>query len=145
MEKEAFNAEIRKKNRELRRAKYIAMLGGQCKGCGSTENLQFDHINKHDKKLDIAHSIDANEEVLLDEIKKCQLLCPDCHLKKTKENWDWGVPKPEHGTIWMYKKYRCRCEACKKAMSEYYYSRKLSQAIDIFEKISHEIKSRLQS
>jgi hypothetical protein len=142
MEKEAFDPVARRKRREERRAKYVALLGGKCVECGSTKDLQFDHINKHEKELDIAHSIDTKEDVLLNEVKKCQLLCPECHLKKTKESWDWGVPKPEHGTIWMYKKYRCRCDECKKAMSEYYYSRKLSAAIDIFETMAKQAAKR---
>lgn len=124
MLKEAAPYEIRKQRRTARRAKFIALLGGKCVHCGSKDNLHFDHKNKKDKTLDIAHSIDAKEDVLLAEIKKCQLLCKDCHLTKTKEDWDWGVPKPEHGTLWMYKKYKCRCDKCRKAMSEYYFSRK---------------------
>jgi len=116
--------EIRKQRRVARRAKFIALLGGKCVNCGSKENLHFDHKKKKDKTLDIAHSIDTKEEILLKEIKKCQLLCKDCHLNKTKADWDWGVPKPEHGTIWMYKKYKCRCDKCKSAMSTYYFSKK---------------------
>lgn len=116
--------EKRRLKRQQRRQKFIDLLGGKCKRCGSKENLQFDHINKKDKTIDIAHSIDTKEDILLNELKKCQLLCPKCHLEKTKENWDWFVPKPRHGTVWYYKKYRCRCDDCRKAMSEYYYSKK---------------------
>lgn len=122
--KEARDYELRKKRRAERRAKFVSLLGGKCKRCGSKKNLHFDHINKKDKTLDIAHSIDTKEDILLNEIKKCQLLCKDCHLNKTKENWDWAVPKPQHGTIWYYKKYKCRCDDCKKAMSDYYFGRK---------------------
>ncbi len=124
MLKEAEKYETRKKRRTARRAKLVALLGGACKVCGTTENLHFDHINKKDKTLDIAHSIDTKEDILLNEIKKCQLLCDKCHRQKTKDSWDYGVPKPQHGTIWYYKKYKCRCDDCKKAMSDYYHSRK---------------------
>lgn len=127
MLKEAANYEARKKRRAARRAKLIDILGGKCVRCGSKENLHFDHKNKKQKTLDIAHSIDTKEDILLKEIKKCQLLCKDCHLAKTKEEWDWGVPKPEHGTIWYYKKYKCRCDKCKKAMSDYYFSKKVTK------------------
>jgi hypothetical protein len=62
--------------------------------------------------------IDSPEQRLLDELKKCQLLCATCHKKKTLEKQEFGI-ESSHGTIWRYKKYKCRCDKCREAMSQY--------------------------
>lgn len=105
-----------------RRNKYIEMLGGKCVSCGSTEDLQFDHINPKRKEFDLNKIKDTNEKTIIKELKKCVLLCPQCHLIKTKHNQE-HVNKDKapstHGKIWHYKKYKCRCDKCRKAMSDY--------------------------
>jgi len=112
------------KRRQDRRKKLIAILGGKCARCGSTNNLQFDHKKPSIKEFRISSKIDAPEKVLLKEVNKCILLCEDCHRQKTKESWDFGVNKPKHGTIWYYKSRGCRCNKCKKAMSDYLKNKK---------------------
>ena len=88
--------EYRDKNREqinLKRGEFLRenkiklkeLLGGKCVVCGTTENLQFDHIDyktKLYKISGIAH-LQFDNEKLQTEIKKCQLLCEKCHLEKT--------------------------------------------------------------
>ena len=123
---------LRKKKRQARRAAFIKLLGGKCKSCGSTKDLHFDHIDPKTKSIDIANSIDTKHDILLNEINKCQLLCKPCHLEKSKKNWDWGVEKPRHGTAWMYKKYKCRCDECRAAMSQYYHGRKSAEMADLY-------------
>ena len=105
--------------RKNRRQKFIDLLGGQCERCGATDNLHFDHMDPKKKKFRIADRLDAPIVELENEVNKCRLLCPLCHRAKTKEFDEHGQPKARHGTLWMYKKYRCRCDKCKKAMSEY--------------------------
>lgn len=105
--------------RRNRRQKFIDLLGGKCEYCGATENLHFDHKNPRKKEFRIADRLDAPLDVLETEVKKCRLLCPKCHRKKTVEKNEHGQPKARHGTLWMYKKYKCRCKKCRKAMSEY--------------------------
>lgn len=105
--------------RQARRQRFIEMLGGKCESCEATENLQFDHLDPREKSFSISKRIDAPEDVLLAEVGKCRLLCPSCHRNKTKEKGEHGQPTARHGTIWMYKKYKCRCEKCRAAMSEY--------------------------
>lgn len=59
---------------------------GKCKRCGWSENpeiLQFHHRNKEDKKFGFSAGCLGNyswDKVVLKEIKKCDLLCPNCHL-----------------------------------------------------------------
>lgn len=112
--------------RKARRAKFIEMLGGKCSSCGSKEDLQFDHVSPKKKEFDLNSIKDGNEGTIEKELKKCVLLCPSCHLAKTKANKEHvnKDKKPaRHGTLWMYKKYKCRCIKCRKAMSLYLKSR----------------------
>lgn len=113
------------KNRIRKRRKYLEnLLGGKCQDCGSTDNLQFDHIDPASKSFRISEHISKPLEELQREIDKCQLLCRNCHLKKTKDNWEYLHPPSQHGTIGHYKRFKCRCDACKNAMSDYYYNQK---------------------
>ena len=110
--------------RQERRKKLMMLLGGQCEHCGSRENLHFDHKDPKKKEFAISKMLDAPESVLTDEVNKCQLLCSDCHREKTREKWEFGSPESKHGTIWRYKKYKCRCNRCRQAMSDYNLARK---------------------
>jgi len=83
--------EINRKTRE-RKNKHkqylLNMLGGKCVGCGVTENLQFDHIDRHIKSFCIGRSLASKLDKLIEEAKKCQLLCDNCHRIKTTINHD---------------------------------------------------------
>ena len=70
---------------EERKKLLIEMLGGKCESCGTTKNLQFDHIDPTTKSFSIAKKYMC--PVVFEELKKCQLLCYECHLKKTSEEW----------------------------------------------------------
>lgn len=109
--------------RQKRRQKFYDLLGGSCAICGSTKNLQFDHMDPSTKKFRISIKIDSPEEELLEELNKCQLLCSKCHKEKTLNNSEFGE-KSQHGTIWRYKKYKCRCPKCRAAMSKYNKNRR---------------------
>ena len=79
--KDKINQNIRelkhKKKKQL-----IEHLGGKCVGCGTTEDLQFDHIVRADKSFTIGQSMHKSIEVLIEEANKCQLLCKTCHQYK---------------------------------------------------------------
>lgn len=86
MSKEEYNAyqrEYQKKRWAKRKQELIDFLGGKCVKCGSTEELQFDHIDPSTKSFTIASCPTASEERMMAEIKKCQLLCRKCHEEKT--------------------------------------------------------------
>ena len=79
-------AKIRKAEKK---AYLIEMLGGKCVGCGTTENLQFDHIDRKQKSFTIGKRLEYSlEDKLIPEAKKCQLLCKTCHQIKTTINHD---------------------------------------------------------
>jgi flagellar biosynthesis GTPase FlhF len=80
---------IKRQNRKRKHKQYlIEMLGGKCVGCGTTKNLQFDHIDRTKKSFCIGSSLASKLEKLIDEAKKCQLLCESCHRHKTLVNHD---------------------------------------------------------
>lgn len=103
-----------------KRQNVIDQLGGKCKNCGSTEGpLHLDHIDSSKKTMRAADIHSTNDKKVKQEIKNLQLLCEKCHKEKTKEDWDFGVPKSKHGTYWMFRKYKCRCPKCVAAYKEY--------------------------
>ena len=61
------------------------ILGGRCARCGSTENLEFDHIDRTTKSFNIAKIAKRKFESIKDELDKCELLCSTCHKLKSKE------------------------------------------------------------
>lgn len=107
--------------RKERRAHYIEKFGGKCEKCGSTKNLQFDHKNRSTKSFAISRYWLVSIEKLEKELAKCQLLCGDCHLKKTIQE-NGGAA--QHGTKSMYNNHSCRCGNCKKANTNYYRDRR---------------------
>lgn len=109
------------------------LLGGECANCGSTEQLQFDHIkrDRKDNYHQISAFIDAKWERVLKELKKCQLLCRKCHMRKSNaERGRTGIYN--HGTANRYRILHCRCELCsgchKAYMKEWHRKRKLQMA-----------------
>lgn len=94
----------------------LNMLGGKCVNCGTTEKLEFDHIDPKLKSFNIVSKILVRWDRLLDEIKKCQLLCNSCHWDKTRKDRNCNIG---HGTPGMYSNHKCRCDLCRKAWSKY--------------------------
>jgi hypothetical protein len=80
--------ETQRLRRRERRKILIEHLGGKCVGCGTTENLQFDHLDRTQKLFNIGKCLDYSFEKLLPEVEKCQLLCYDCHEIKSLINHD---------------------------------------------------------
>lgn len=80
--------EISKRTREKKKQERIDYLGGKCIGCGTTENLQFDHIDRTTKEYSISKKPDYVFEKIKPELDKCQLLCKECHRIKTRANHD---------------------------------------------------------
>jgi len=74
-----------------RRAELIAKLGGKCKCCGSTEDLEIDHINGRTWNLR-EKSSDVRIAIYEREAKQglLQILCKPCNASKGGH----GYPKP---------------------------------------------------
>lgn len=76
------------KNRFRRRVEYKKLLGGKCQICGYSkcwDALQFHHKNPDHKKFEVSDaifgSVKRSEQEILEEVKKCSLLCANCHYE----------------------------------------------------------------
>lgn len=104
----------------LKRA--LTYLGGHCAQCDTIEHLEFDHIDPATKLFCISQKLSKRWVLLVVEVDKCQLLCEDCHFKKTiAQNIEFGeIEKPiPHGTTNGYRHFGCRCQKCRDAHREY--------------------------
>lgn len=99
-----------------KRKLFIELLGGKCTICGSSERLEFDHIDPTKKEYNIA-KVWANDAKVIPELKKCQLLCFEHHLEKTKREQSLSKQKRAHGKVSEYSRYKCRCALCTAAFS----------------------------
>jgi hypothetical protein len=120
------------KNREYMRARYamqrdfiLDKLGGECRRCGSAEELEVDHVDWRTKEFGVGRLwAEKQWHHLLAELDKCQLLCKPCHIEKTK--WDLREQTAElgrswrHGTTTGFQKKGCDCPACEQAGRDFY-------------------------
>lgn len=69
---------------------YLSSSGG-CIVCGEKDPvvLEFDHLS--DKKIEVTKLVHkgCSWYSILQEIKKCQILCANCHRKKTSKDFNW--------------------------------------------------------
>lgn len=108
-----------------RRLEAIFLLGGVCKRCGAPDNgfHQFDHWDPKNKVATIASMWSASEERFITELSKCQLLCRECHVIKTRFDNGQLNAREVHGTLSSYR--YCRCYFCITAKSQYMKEYKL--------------------
>lgn len=68
----------RKKSKQI----LVDLLGGKCVRCGYNKclaALEFHHKDPKKKKFSITRSITLNSEKVVEEVKKCLLVCANCH------------------------------------------------------------------
>lgn len=73
----------RNEKRTLVKAKYVSLLGNKCSVCGA-ENLpiacyQFHHNDPAVKEYQISNFLSGYKKDIEREIKKCSLVCANCH------------------------------------------------------------------
>ena len=62
-----------------------------CAWCGYSQyggSLDFDHIDKTDKVMDISNMRKGNLKKLIAEVRKCRVLCANCHAIHSKNQRD---------------------------------------------------------
>jgi 5-methylcytosine-specific restriction endonuclease McrA len=74
-----------------RKRKLIEIAGGQCCDCGYKKNiaaLEFHHIKPEEKSfgIDLRKCSNLQWDKLVDEIKKCVLICANCHRERHNPN-----------------------------------------------------------
>jgi hypothetical protein len=78
------------KKRKPLRFKIKVLKKYPCKNCGekNINVLQFDHIDPKTKKEEISKMVKRNApiEEIKQEMRKCQILCFNCHVKKSLED-----------------------------------------------------------
>ena len=80
---------------------------GPCSTCGSSQDLEVDHIDPCEK---VSHSVWSwSEARRAAELAKCRVLCRSCHIERHRSN------KMKHG-VSRYRKGGRRCETCCAAM-----------------------------
>ena len=66
--------------------------------------FDMDHLDRHNKHNTIAKMIGDPEKRFRDEIAKCQMVCVECHRRKTVESRDWvhivKVLEPQMKTVY---------------------------------------------
>ena len=76
--------EYQRKWMQQRRQQALQYLGGVCASCGTTEDLEFDHVDPQTKVRSVNSLLSYRWECQLKELNKCQLLCSHCHQQKSK-------------------------------------------------------------
>lgn len=89
----------------------IELLGGKCVVCGTTEELEVDHVDPLEKASSNIWSWSKARR--LEELKKCQVLCTTHHGIKTREYAALPTTAPH------YKGHNkgCACQGCKSMRS----------------------------
>lgn len=96
-----------------RRNEAIQILGGVCAACGTSENLEIDHVDRALKTMNVNRMAWVRRERFLEELKNCQLLCKEDHIEKSRA--EMSVP---HGGGASGKK-NCMCDLCKAKRAAY--------------------------
>jgi 5-methylcytosine-specific restriction endonuclease McrA len=119
MSTERMRSYIRNRRHDNRSAA-VCELGGCCCKCYMPDEgyHQFDHIDPSTKEFDISDMLHLPWSKILVELAKCQLLCEDCHKKKTSKWLRENTQSAVHGTLSCYR--HCKCVLCVEANREYH-------------------------
>jgi hypothetical protein len=81
----------RKQNLILRQYCWDYLKENNCVKCGESNPivLQFDHLRDKEKNITKLMHSSCKLIVIQEEIEKCQVLCANCHLLKTAEQFGW--------------------------------------------------------
>ena len=92
-----------KNNKMANRAKFLKYMEGKCCAhCGEDDIvvLEFDHIDPSTKKNSVANLLGQGSytawKTIKEEIDKCQILCANCHRRKTAKQlgcWKYNIKK----------------------------------------------------
>lgn len=79
-----------RRRRDERKQHLVDHFGNKCHDCGNSFPLccyDFHHIDPSTKLFEIAPRLDGNLETIMEEVKKCIMICANCHrVRHYKEN-----------------------------------------------------------
>ena len=52
-----------------------------CMCCDTKDGIQFHHVNPNNKRMEVSLSVSYSLNVLKKEMKKCWVMCEECHKK----------------------------------------------------------------
>ena len=94
--KQNYSLKARNWDKEYKKKVYsllIEMSKDGCIECGEKHFacLQYNHIEPETKTDSISNMIRNTKgiDLILEEIKKCEILCANCHAKKTAKQFGW--------------------------------------------------------
>jgi superfamily II DNA helicase RecQ len=83
-----------KQREELREARDARLRLAECADCGEPDPivLEFDHINPTNKLDNIGTLISrgVSKKVLEEELDKCEVVCANCHRRRTAKQYNWS-------------------------------------------------------
>lgn len=104
---------VTKELKIAKKIKGIKLLGGKCKNCGDENifHLSFHHYS-NDKEISISQMKNVRWSIIKEEIKKCELLCENCHAEKHYLEDNYG-DKSRRNSKLIYLQYKGeKCEIC---------------------------------
>ena len=94
--KERYKNKAREWEKKYKKDTYKALLEHTKSGCSYCEEkdfrcLQFNHIVREEKTESISKMITdgKNKNLILEELKKCEVVCCNCHFKITSDQFGW--------------------------------------------------------
>lgn len=63
-----------------------------CVECGESDPvvLELDHLDPTEKTSNVSDLMNRSRmELLMEELAKCQVMCANCHRKKTAKQFGW--------------------------------------------------------
>lgn len=97
-----------------KKIKYVENFGNKCEKCGDDNifHLIFHHINKEEKEYSIAYIRNSRWSKIESELKKCILLCQNCHRELHKLDNNENSRFNENKKIFLEFKNVNRCSKC---------------------------------
>ncbi len=118
-----------KYNYQIFKEKCFDIIGHTCVKCGCIDRIEIDHIDWQLKSFSISKKSSPKYwNDVVEELKKCQPLCFDCHLEKSRIDLSEQNKKDRsllHGTLSQYFRYKCRCVLCLTSYKEWRRSTRL--------------------
>ena len=81
---------------------YEFKLGNPCVECGEGDPvvLEFNHVDPKEKKYNISEMVNGGHswKSIMSEIEKCEVLCANCHRRKTAKDFEYYSDKAWEST-----------------------------------------------